>query len=152
LGVNWAEISRGANAGQWSINRPYTDEARARVDALVGWLYDRFTRLVAEARDLPQARVNEIARGRVWAGAMAVQLGLVDELGGIDVALAAARRSLQLPPDAALAVVVRPVDENPLRQFLRSLRPFGVRLGELMGLLDRSLGSAVGIDPRLTIR
>ena len=152
LGVNWAEIARGANAGQWSINRPYTDEARARVDALVGWLYDRFTRLVADARDMPQTRVNEIARGRVWAGAMALRLGLVDELGGLDVALAAVRRSLQLPPDAVLAVAIRPVDDNPLREFLRSLRPFGAKLAALVGLLDHDLGSAVGIDPGLTIR
>ena len=58
LGVNWAEISRGANADLWSINQPYSDAARARVDALVGWLYDRFTDLVAEGRDLPPDRVR----------------------------------------------------------------------------------------------
>ena len=139
LGVNWAEITRGANAGQWSINRPYTDAARARVEALVGSLYERFTDLVAEARDIPKPRVDEIARGRVWIGEAAAGLGLVDELGGIDVALAAVRRSLQLPPDAELAISYRPVEENPLRQFLHSVLPFGVSLGSFRALLAPGL-------------
>ena len=64
LGVNWAEITRGTSAGLWSINQPYSDEARARVDALVGWLYDRFTRLVSNARHMPPG-----ARGRTGARA-----------------------------------------------------------------------------------
>ncbi len=102
LGVNWAEVTRGANADIWSINKPYSAEAQARVDALVGWLYDRFTKLVSDARDMPPDRVRELARGRVWAGETAAALGLVDELGGFDVALAAVRTSLQLPPDAPL--------------------------------------------------
>ncbi len=153
LGVNWAEISRGDSAGLWSINRPYSDEARARVDALVGWLYDRFTDLVAQARDLPPERVREIARGRVWAGQNAVELGLVDELGGIDVALAAVRRSLQLPADAELAVTARPVEDNPLRLFLRSLSPFGARLATLVQTLETGLaGLEAGVGPPLSIR
>jgi protease-4 len=134
LGVNWAEISRGANAGEWSINRPFSDATRARVDALVGWLYDRFTGLVAEARDLPTERVGQIARGRVWAGEMALRLGLVDQLGGVDEALAAVRHSLSLPPDAALAIVTRPVERNPLRAFLRSLSPLAAQVMALLGL------------------
>ena len=100
------ELGRGrpaaANADIWSINKPYSAEAQARVDALVGWLYDRFTKLVSDARDMPPDRVRELARGRVWAGETAAALGLVDELGGFDVALAAVRKSLQLPPDAPL--------------------------------------------------
>ena len=133
LGVNWAEVTRGANADIWSLNRPYSPEAQARVDALVGWLYDRFTQLVAQARDLPPERVRELARGRVWAGETAASLGLVDEIGGFDVALAAVRRSLQLPPDASLAVVIRPEENNPLRSFLHSLSPIGARLAAILG-------------------
>lgn len=148
LGVNWAEISRGANAGEWSINRPFSDAARARVDALVGWLYDRFTTLVAEARDLPQERVRQIARGRVWAGEMAVRLGLVDELGGVDEALAAIRRSLNLPPDATLAIATRPVERNPLRAFLRSLSPLAAQLRTLLSFAQ----APVALAPALVLR
>ena len=139
LGVNWAEVTRGANADIWSINKPYSAEAQARVDALVGWLYDRFTKLVSDARDMPPDRVRELARGRVWAGEAAAGLGLVDELGGFDVALAAVRKSLQLPPDAPLDIAVRPVEDNPLRLFLRSLSPIGARLAALLGPARRPL-------------
>jgi protease-4 len=153
LGVNWAEISRGASAGLWTINRPYSNEARARVDALVGWLYDRFTGLVAQARDLPPERVREIARGRVWSGQSAAELGLVDEIGGIDVALAAVRRTLQLPPDAELAVAARPVEDNPVRLFLRSLSPIGTRLMALLQALNSGLvGLETGVGPPLLVQ
>ena len=151
LGVNWAEVTRGANADIWSINKPYSAEAQARVDALVAWLYDRFTKLVSDARDLPPDRVRELARGRVWAGESAAGLGLVDEIGGFDVALTAVRRSLQLPPDAPLEVTVRPVDDNPLRMFLRSLRPIGVRLAALLGLLDAPY-AATAVSLPVTVR
>ncbi|MFO1047594.1 MAG: signal peptide peptidase SppA [Geminicoccaceae bacterium] len=132
LGVNWATITRGAHAGDWSVNEPFSDSARARVDALIGWLYDRFTSLVAEARGLPQQRVDEIARGRVWSGEDAARLGLVDETGGLDEALAAVRQSLKLPADAPLAISVRPVETNPLRAFLRSLSPVGAYIRALL--------------------
>lgn len=132
LGVNWATITRGAHAADWSINEPFSDSARARVDALIGWLYDRFTSLVAEARGLPQARVEQLARGRVWSGEDAAQLGLVDTLGGLDEALAAVRQSLKLPADAPLAIDVRPFETNPLRAFLRSLSPIGAHIRALL--------------------
>ena len=151
LGVNWAEVTRGANADIWSINKPYSAEAQARVDALVGWLYDRFTKLVSDARDMPPDRVRELARGRVWAGEAAAALGLVDELGGFDVALAAVRKSLQLPPDAPLDIAVRPVEDNPLRLFLRSLSPIGARLGAILGfLVEPYAGTAASLP--VTIR
>lgn len=151
LGVNWAEVTRGANADIWSLNKPYSAEAQARVDALVGWLYDRFTRLVSDARDMPQSRVRELARGRVWAGEAAAELGLVDELGGFDTALAAVRSSLRLPPGAPLDIAVRPIDDNPLRLFLSSLRPFGVRLAAVLGLLEAPpIGTAVSLP--VTVR
>jgi protease-4 len=150
LGVNWAEVTRGANADIWSLNKPYSTEAQARVDALVGWLYDRFTRLVSDARDMPQNRVRELARGRVWAGETAAGLGLVDEIGGLDVALAAVRRSLELPPDAPLGIAMRPAEENPLRLFLRSLRPIGARLGAVLGLLETPhTGTALSVPVTL---
>lgn len=123
LGVRWAELPRGANAGIWSVNRPYTPEQRARVDAVVGSLYGSFTEGVARSRDLPPDKVQAIAKGRVWAGATAKGLGLVDELGGLDVALAATRRALGLPEDAPLGIELLPRPSAPLRAVLRWARP-----------------------------
>ena len=148
LGVNWATITRGAHAADWSINRPFSDSARARVDALIGWLYGRFTSLVAEARDLPQERVDQIARGRVWSGEDAARLGLVDETGGLDAALNAVRRLLELPADAPLAIAIRPVESNPLRAFLRSLSPFAAQVAALLGLPQAGTALAPAIELR----
>ena len=150
LGVNWAEITRGGNADIWSLNKPYSADGRARVDDLVGWLYDRFTSLVAEGRGLTPERAQEIAKGRVWAGATALELGLVDELGGLDVALAAVRRSLQLPPDARLDVQVRPEAEDPALRVLNLLRSRVGSLGTLLGAVWPAAGTAASLP--LTVR
>ena len=151
LGVNWAEITRGANADIWSINQPYSAEARARVDALVGWLYDRFTRLVSDARLLPQQRVEELAKGRVWAGATAAELGLVDEVGGLDEALAAVRRSLKLPVDAPLAIETRPSDNSPTHMLLRLLHSLRGEVALALGLRF-GLGAGTAISLPVEIR
>ena len=69
------------------------------------------------------------------------------------MALAAVRRSLQLPPDAELAILTRPVEENPLRLFLRSLSPIATGLSTLLRAVDLSgakLDTAVG--PPLVVR
>ena len=145
LGVNWAEISRGANADIWSINKPYSAEAKARVDDLVGWLYGRFTDLVAKGRNLSPERAQEIAKGRVWAGSTALELGLVDELGGLDVALAAVRRALQLPADSPLDVQVRPKPEPPALRLLGLLRSRIGSVGAMLGAVWPVTGTAVGL-------
>ncbi|HCR66588.1 MAG TPA: signal peptide peptidase SppA, partial [Oceanicaulis sp.] len=72
-------------AQSWSETQA-ADYARLAED-----VYEDFTLKVAEGRDLPLARIQQIARGRVWTGAQALELGLVDELGGFDAALASAR-------------------------------------------------------------
>ena len=66
--------------------------------------YGRFIGLVSGARKLPAARVQEIAQGRVWDGGSAHQLGLVDQFGGIDDAIAEAARRAKLDPNTAHAV------------------------------------------------
>jgi protease-4 len=143
LGVNWAEIRRGANAAIFSLNRPFSPEAEARVEAIVGSLYESFTDGVAQGRGMRPEQVEAVAKGRVWAGETALDLGLVDELGGLDAALAATRAALQLPADAPLRVVLLPRDASPVRAVLRWLRPGADDLaGALAAGLIRLLGGA----------
>jgi protease-4 len=54
---------------------------------LIDWIYDQFTTRVADARKLDKAKVLEIAQGRVWSGAEAKKIGLVDEIGGLNKAI-----------------------------------------------------------------
>jgi protease-4 len=137
----------------WSINLPYSAEGRARVEAIVGSLYDSFTGGVARGRNLPPARVREIAKGRVWAGETALGLGLVDELGGLHAALAAVRRELELPADAELRVELLPDDGGPLKALWRRLRPSAAGLELALSSLEQlqaTLGTAVSLP--LTLR
>lgn len=66
--------------------------------------YGKFLTLVSGARKLPVARVDEIAQGRVWDGGTARQLGLIDQFGGIDEAVAEAAKLAKLDPATVKAV------------------------------------------------
>ena len=61
--------------------------------------YDLFLRKVSRYRNLPEAKVKEIARGRVWSGKEAVKIGLVDRIGGLESAIAYAAKEAKLEPD-----------------------------------------------------
>ena len=65
-------------------------------------VYEDFVTRVSTGRDLPAARVREIARGRVWTGAQARQLGLVDEIGGIHEAIQRAKALAEIPADESV--------------------------------------------------
>ncbi len=86
-------------------------DTRTLLQASVEDIYRRFTALVSASRHLTPARVDEIGQGRVWAGSTALQLGLVDRLGGLDTAIAEARRRAKLPVDS------RVVDIEPRPRF-----------------------------------
>ncbi|MGD0085299.1 MAG: signal peptide peptidase SppA, partial [Acidimicrobiales bacterium] len=90
LDVTADEVHTGAEPSMFSVNRALSAAQRQRTDAELDNTYDVFTRRVAEGRKLPIERVLEIAKGRVWTGADARSIGLVDELGGLQRAMALA--------------------------------------------------------------
>jgi protease-4 len=90
LGVTVDGFGTTSLSGQLSAVRPLGDDARALLEVSVQSAYDVFISKVAAARDLDIERVDEIAQGRVWIGEDAYKVGLVDELGGIDDAIASA--------------------------------------------------------------
>ncbi|HWG64780.1 MAG TPA: signal peptide peptidase SppA [Streptosporangiaceae bacterium] len=107
-GVTVDGVREGAHADMFATTRPFTDDEWAKINAWLDRIYADFTGKVAAGRGLSPERVDEIARGRVWTGADAAMLGLVDTLGGLETALALARRK------AGLAETV------PVRLFPRS--------------------------------
>ena len=96
LGLTFDSVKTGRYADLFTITRPKTAAELAVIQSMVDWIYDEFISKVAEARSLDRAVVQEIAQGRVWSGTQALQLGLVDELGGLDAALAHAASSAGL--------------------------------------------------------
>lgn len=87
LGVTFDTVKTGRFADALSPVRPKTEDELAMFQRLVDWIYDEFLGRVGDARKLSREQVHEIAQGRVWSGAEAVKLGLVDEVGGLGVAM-----------------------------------------------------------------
>lgn len=100
VGVTSETVSEGANAGMFSATNAFSEAQWARINAWLDRVYDDFVNKVAEGRGLSVERAHELAKGRVWTGADALENGLVDELGGLEDALALARRKAGLAADA----------------------------------------------------
>ena len=137
-GVTSDSVTQGQHAAMFGTTHPFSEDEWALVNNWLDHIYADFTGKVAEGRHLSAERVHEIARGRVWTGADALERGLVDELGGLDDAAAIARRRAGLPDAAPLRVYprIRPLDR---------LRPPGSGEGNaaaLAGLLTESWGPA----------
>jgi protease-4 len=81
-------VKTGKYADIFTISRPKTADELGVFQGMVEWIYGEFIRKVAEGRKLDPAEVRKIAGGRVWSGREALKLGLVDELGGLDAAIA----------------------------------------------------------------
>lgn len=96
LGITWDGVKTGRYADLFTISRPKTPEELAIFQGMVEWIYGEFVRKVAEGRELEPDVVRSIAGGRVWSGAEGLKLGLVDELGGLDAAIAHAAEAAGL--------------------------------------------------------
>lgn len=115
-----AEVVRSSPyAGLGSMWKRKDETQMARLQELVDRVYARFIALVADGRELEPARVEEIAQGRVWSGTAALELGLVDELGGLTHAIALARAQAGLDEDAPVRYGFEEL--HPLDQLVREL-------------------------------
>jgi protease IV len=118
LGVTWGDVQVGGNATMWSAIRDYSPQEWERLQAMLDRIYAEFTGKVAQGRNLPLDSVHAVARGRVWSGVDAHRLGLVDELGGLDLALLRAREAAGLAPDAPFRLRVFPRERTLLEMVL----------------------------------
>lgn len=86
--INWSTVKKGDNADFPNPFRAWSDAEKQRMTDMIELVYEDFVGKVAEGRkNLSLARVHEYAQGRVWSGKQAYDLGLVDDLGGMDKAL-----------------------------------------------------------------
>lgn len=92
IGINTEQVKTHANASGYSVFTPLEENTRAIVQEGVEKVYTTFIERVAAGRNMTAEEVDAIAQGRVWAGTEAVENGLVDELGGLDAAIAYAAK------------------------------------------------------------
>jgi protease-4 len=137
-GVTSDSVTQGEHAAIFGTTHPYSQDEWALVNKWLDHIYADFTQKVAAGRGLSAERVHELARGRVWTGADALERGLVDELGGLDKAAAIARRRAGLPAAAPLRIYPR---SRPLDR-LRGPGSGDGRGAALAGLLAESWGPA----------
>lgn len=127
LGVNVDRLSVGTNAGMYSVFQPPTAAQRAAVGRELDHVYAEFTRQVAETRKLDPARLDAAARGRVFSGIDARRAGLVDELGGLQLALDIARAKAGIDDAKPVELRVFPAESDRWQKMLdRLLRLAGL--------------------------
>jgi len=156
LGVDWDGVKAGAHADTWSLNRDFTAEEWAQVQATLDRTYEDFLGKVAAGRGLDQAAVREVAQGKVWSGTDAKAAGLVDALGGLRTAVGLARESAGLPAEGAVQLRLFPEVRDPFEQLLEDAltgRIAETGLGtplRTLARLVRALGPLVDLAERLT--
>ena len=134
LGMNMEGVTRGKYADIYSPIRPFSPDERARMESYMQATYDTFVEKAAQGRNTTPEKIDAVGQGRVWTGRQAKQIGLVDELGGLDRAVALAKQRAKIAQDADVELIVYP----PKKSFYDVLtNPLGTsdRAGTLASLL-----------------
>ncbi len=90
MGVTFEYIGTGKNSDMGRIDRPLTSNQKEYIGSIIDKIYDTFLTRVADGREMTKEEVHAVAQGRVWTGKMAKEVGLVDQLGGLEDAIAVA--------------------------------------------------------------
>ncbi len=119
-GVNFDRVVTHPYADIGAFTRPMSPFESQKIQAEVDRVYKRFLDVVEEGRGYEKRKdLETIAEGRVWSGLRAKEIGLVDELGGLDQAIKKAAEFAELGEDYEVELV--PGDEDPLRQLLEKM-------------------------------
>ena len=157
LYANVESTSDGRHAEIYSPDRRFTPEERAKVLESMQAFYDQFVEKVAEARQTTPEKIDQIGQGRVWTGQQAKQVGLVDELGGLQVAVAAAKQRAHIPAEEEVELVVYPprrsfyevLSESLEQAPARQSRSTAEAIMMLLGPRDRAILAAILAPSRL---
>lgn len=145
LGVHVEVLAHGEAAAMHSPWRPFSLEARRRLEAEIDAMYQQFVHKVASGRKRSEAAIDAVAQGRVWTGAAAVAHGLVDRVGGVDEAVAWARELAGLGPAARIGHGVVDVRPRPRRAGLQTMFGASLRARLRLGIP----GTAVALPAEL---
>lgn len=100
VGINRQSLSIGDHADLYSEARPWNDAEQAVLEELLADIYEAFASKAATSRDMEREDLDAVAQGRVWSGQRAMDLDLIDDLGGLAEAIALAREFAELPDSA----------------------------------------------------
>ncbi len=120
LGVNIVSVGSNAHSDMYALNRPFDAAELAYLQASVEDIYERFVGMVAENRGMTVADVDAIAQGRVWAGADAINIGIVDEIGTLSDAVAYAASLAGFDDPSQYKVKTSPAPLGMMQQLMMS--------------------------------
>lgn len=138
LGVTWDDVHTSEHSRMWTGTYEY-GPSEERFEFGLDRIYEDFTTRVAEGRGLSTEHVEQVARGRIWTGEDALELGLVDELGGLDVALRLAREAAGIDADASVR----------LKRFPRRRTPFELLFQRDRVALQAMARALVEVQPKV---
>jgi protease-4 len=142
VGVRLEVVKAGRHKDLGNLGRPLRPEERAILQSLLDDMYDQFVTAVAQGRKLPRATVLELADGRVYSGRRARELGLVDELGGLEEAVRVAGSLAGIPGKPRLVRPRRPFHLTDLVDWLGARSGLGGGLAGRAGLSPLALPGA----------
>ena len=117
VGLTKDIITRGKNADIYSDYSNFSQSERQKIEKMLHKVYDDFVNKVAEGRQKTYDEIHQIAQGRVWTGQQAKELGLIDWLGGLDTALAIAKKHVSISHDEPIEIITLP-KPKPLLEIL----------------------------------
>ncbi len=118
VGVNIVAVGSNKHSDMFSLMRPFDAAETAYMQAQIEDIYDRFVTLVAEGRSLEKQAVDDIAQGRVWTGADAIGIGLVDEIGTLQDAVEYAASLAGYESKGDYHVVCYPATQSSMDQLM----------------------------------
>lgn len=117
LGVTFDNVKTNENADFIPVNKPLSPYQEAIIRGQIDKTYEQFISLVAEGRNLRVSHVDSIAQGKVWSGTDAKRIGLVDELGGLEMAIEEAANMAELKN---YYIEELPVQKDPLAELFET--------------------------------
>lgn len=121
IGINKSTVARGQFAKLFSETGGFSPQERAIVEKLMRQTYDEFVAKAAQQRSMTTETLERLAQGRVYTGAQAYEVGLVDTLGSFDVAVAEMKRLLGLQPEDKIQLVAYPKEVTLRDLILRAM-------------------------------
>lgn len=106
LGANQVSVARGKLSGELDFYQPWDDARRAAMQKWIDDFYDGFITEAAKSRKKTKPEIDQVARGRVWAGEDALAKGLVDQLGGLKEAVESAKKKAGASPDDEMEISI----------------------------------------------
>ncbi|HVB55942.1 MAG TPA: signal peptide peptidase SppA [Candidatus Acidoferrales bacterium] len=149
LGMSTDYVATSDNATLFSAQQNFTPAQEAYIKKSLDDTYTQFTEGVAKGRGMSVEAVDRIAKGREWSGSQAKELGLVDELGGIDRAIEVAKELAHIPASESVRIVRYPQEKNFIQELFERERDQITESRSLEVTLRRILGGMEPVQARV---